>query len=697
MKTLRRTLALLLTVCMCFCGVSACALADETYTATANGMGEVTVTLTVADGKITAADVDTSNETAGFGLDIADELAAQLVAAGSADIDGVSGCTVTSTAVKVAAASALEQAGVNSGDNKLVPGIYEGRATALRGELVVHVTVSEDAILAVDVISHVEHPDQLNEAPLKEIPAAIVEQQSANVDVVTGATLTSLGIMNAVRDALKQAGNTTGFETKTETTITHGEDVTTDILVVGGGGAGASAALNAKYAGFIGEDNGLKVILIEKQGFLGGNTLLSGGWVAAAVPLNSQEYIDEHLEDQVFAGLDENANKALIEKMYRISGETLLNMQQTGYSIITDYAMGDADDYGYIAEWLVGAVDTTDTDDFRWSQGWRLGQYFTERLTDSDIDVRLNTAADELLLDETGAVIGVHVTAKDSEYNIYAKKVILATGGFANNEELIEKYCPQFSGIAAYVNAGSTGDAFTMAEAVDAVVVVNRAMKNLGTDSRTGIWSDLNEFHCLDGYSTPTGTVYPSTQGLILVNTDGERFCFDGTGYGTGSTFNAIIEQPGKTSFAIIDSNHPFYDVAEASTEYNYKFKADTIAELAEMIGVPADTLEATVAAYNASIESGETDEFGVAADQKNAVLEAPFYAVVVNPILPAIYAGMQVDENCQLLNSKGEVVENLYAVGDTCNYSGELGALGAVIYTGRIAAEDAAARILGE
>ncbi len=704
----RRLTALLLAACMCL-SISASALTTGTYTGEAMGVGgPVKVEVTFDGNTITAVKVVEHKETEGIGTIAIAEIPQAIVEKQSIAIDTVSSATITSNAILEAVADCIVQAGgdvkdfqtaaESTADNTMVPGIYAGTAMGMREEITVHVTVSEDAILAVDVVKCNEQPALLNEAPLAEIPAAIVANQSTNVDAVTGATFTSLGIMNATRDALAKAGNVDGFKTKVTHEVTKGEDVTTDILVVGGGGAGSIAAISAKYPALVGADNGLNVMLIEKQGFLGGNTMLSGGWYGIASPLtDSSANLDAYLPG-VLEGLAPDVSKALTEQIYRISSETILNMQLTGLSVIDAFAMHDASEYaGYPLSWAVGQVDTTSDHDMRWAQGWRLGQYFKERLTNSDVDVRLNTAADKLLLDDNGAVIGVHATTKDAEYNIYAKKVILATGGFANNPEMIEEYCPQFSNIIAYVNASSTGDAFAMCKDVDAVVYVDRAMKNLGTDVRYGIWSDLNEFHCLDGYVNSLGSVNESTQGLILINTDGDRFCFDGTGYATGGTFDAIIQQPGKTSFAIIDANHPYAYVAEASKQEAYRFKAETIDQLAEAIGVPAEKLNATVAAYNASIESGEVDEFGVAANQKHAVLEAPYYAVVVNPILPAIYAGMQVDDNCQIMNSKGETVENLFGAGDTCNATGSIGAVGAAIYTGRIAGENAAAQILGK
>ena len=253
----------------------------ESVTGTATGTGEVQVTLTMENGKITDAQVDVSNETPGFGLDHAEDFAQQLLAAQGAEIDGVSGVTITTNAVKAAAAQALSEAGLAKEAVAMTPGVYLGSAMGAKSTIRMAVEVSEDAILNVWPVSSNDTAVFSRDA-VAAVAEEIVAAQSLAVDAYSGATLSSNGAINAVADALSQAGadvNALRIAAKKEKT--QGEDVEVDVLVLGAGTSGLTAAISAKTDSSLGlTDSGLSVLVVERNSFGGGDMGYSGGYIA---------------------------------------------------------------------------------------------------------------------------------------------------------------------------------------------------------------------------------------------------------------------------------------------------------------------------------------------------------------------------------------------------------------------------------
>ena len=252
-----------------------------TYTGEAMGYGgTVAVSVTVDASAITGVTVTGDQETPTVGGAHLEELAEQIKTAQSAEIDGVAGATVTSTAAKEAAAKAIAAAkGEEPQTAALTPGTYTATKEGFQHcHVTVSVTVDENSIQDVQIVECTDHPITITDTPCREIPQAILDHQSFNVDGVTGATFTSNAIKQAVKDCLDQAGGSGGFSAAPEKApLTKGEDVHTDILVVGGGGAGMTAAIEAYSGESANDPNGLRVTLIEKAGFLGGTTSVSGG------------------------------------------------------------------------------------------------------------------------------------------------------------------------------------------------------------------------------------------------------------------------------------------------------------------------------------------------------------------------------------------------------------------------------------
>lgn len=569
----------------------------------------------------------------------------------------------------------------------LTPGTYQAAATGYMGAVTVAVTVDESSIKNIEIVECTEEPKMIADAALPQLIADVMEYQTVNVDAVSGATFTSMAFKNAVTDALKQAGNNGGFQDKAAYPAVTVADAETDVLVIGGGGAGAMAAVAVKDPDFTGKDSGLNVILVEKLGFMGGSSMLAGGSIGAAMPLNStvnaenEAMLDAYMtETEWFAGSSDSsvpgkADRTVISAMLKMSGSLLLSMKEAGFPLITDGAMEAPESYSSVMSWV--SASNEGMNDPGWPRsGNVITDFLNKQLAKTDVDVRLNTAATRLLTDENNNVIGAVVKTQGQEYNIYAKKVILATGGFAQDRALLEKYLPDEVDVIKFCTAGAHGDGLTMAEALGAQIVPSGILGYLGAEWRFANFSDLR---------TP---FHNGRASQVIVNKEGKRFTSDAAGF-NWTAYADLLHQTDKTAYAIIDANHPGFSAAENTRLKDVVFKADTLEELAGKINVDPAALTETIATYNA-IADGAEDAYGVTAQTMAPVLQAPFYAVTIRPAMLGTYTGIQVDSNCRVLTADGTAIGNLYAAGETALHGAQF-MLGAALYMGHIAGVDAA------
>ena len=590
---------------------------------------------------------------------------------------------VTLAAVLLLAATAAP--GLAAGT--LTPGTYQAAATGYMGAVTVAVTVDESSIKNIEIVECTEEPKMIADAALPKLIADVMAYQAVNVDAVSGATFTSMAFKNAVTDALKQAGNNGGFQDKAAYPAVTVADAETDVLVIGGGGAGAMAAVAVKDPDFAGKDSGLSVILVEKLGFMGGSTMLAGGSIGAAVPLNStvnaenEAMLDAYMtEAEWFAGSSDSsvpgkADRTVISAMLKTSGSLLLSMKEAGFPLITDGAMEAPESYSSVMSWV--SASNEGMNDPGWPRsGNVITDFLNKQLAKTDVDVRLNTAATRLLTDENNNVIGAVVKTQGQEYNIYAKKVILATGGFAQDRALLEKYLPDEVDVIKFCTAGAHGDGLTMAEALGAQIVPSGILGYLGAEWRFANFSDLR---------TP---FHNGRASQVIINKEGKRFTSDAAGF-NWTAYADLLHQTDKTAYAIIDANHPGFSAAENTRLKDVVFKADTLEELVGKIKVDPAALTETIAAYNA-IADGAEDAYGVTAQTMAPVLQAPFYAITIRPAMLGTYTGIQVDGNCRVLTADGTAIGNLYAAGETALHGAQF-MLGAALYMGHIAGVDAA------
>ena len=707
----------------------------QSYSATATGYGEITVTLTVEDGVLTGVAVDGAQETAGIGsAAIADELEPALSAKIGTninslsfdDIDAVSGATLTSGGVIAAAQGALAQA-LGSEESAMTPGVYTAKAVGYQdnpgqishGVLSVSVEVSEDAIVNIDVDFDRDEDGNIlegNGASLTEdkhyadvfqedenyaylqttnyggfalniLVDRVMEGQTVAVDSVSNATFTSAGFLSAVRDCLEQAGAPARFFLSGERTQTTGEDLSYDVVVVGAGGAGLTAAVSAQKAG-------ANVLLLEKQDFTGGTTASSN---AATRVTNSQLFLaatsglgedlagstDQTELDAYTAARQEDPN-AYTSLTWFWYNETLKNNYKGWFDIeLINYV---AENGGQVVDWLMDEVGVpysldgiSDLATARSHRPYEVGDDpfgnkkrpltgvmraygLTSALENSFVEsggtLMLKTRATELLTDENGDVVGVVATqttydggtVTETTYNIDAGAVVLATGGLENNSELAAEFTPQIQ----YTNslgarAGDTGDGILMAYYDEDVGAAVQFQGYAPTAGQAG----LRNTDALKAAGLPTSV---SCNTSLKVSLQGNLL--DQTGYDQDAgivslwddaLYNARFELPTGVWFSLVpagalsDSARANADaIAEANLQSVYR--ADTVEELValleEDVQMDGEALLATIEAWNASDADAGLKMEG----------EGPFYAVSIVPSTNGSYGGLKTNNSFQVL-----------------------------------------------
>lgn len=562
-------------------------------------------------------------------------------------------------------------------------GTYTAEAQGNNGPVKVSVTFSDTRIEKVEVIEHAE-TESISAAPIADIPEAITTYQSLGVDTVSGATNTSNAILNAVADCVNQAG---GDVEALKNVPVDAEEIpvlqstTVDVLVVGGGGAGLSAALSAAQ-------NGANVILVEKTGALGGNTFICGGAFNTYDPEGQSDIpMTEALGttvEKVLAHEDVSeahaALKAEVQKQwdeYKASGRTNLFDSPEWHALQTL----DAGDYeGNVELVLALTSNTLDTlhwlseNGVEWSDEvstvvgalWNRSHQ-TPNVSGADIvaaleknargngvEIFLNSKAEQLIT-EDGKVTGAVVTnANGEQVSVMANKgVILATGGFARNVEMREKYNTQWDYIGENLpsnNAmGATGDGIIMGEAVGANLV------GMG-------WIQLMPLNTISG-----GGISGYVNSSMFFNQEGERFVAeDGR---RDVLADAALKQTNQMFYVLCDAKEAeLRGVSKQALDYMVAnkmiYSGDTIAELAENINVPAETLEKSVAEFNELVKAGKPDEYGRTL-WENTIEVGPFYAPAFSPAVHHTMGGLEINVDAEVLNADGQIIEGLYAAGE--------------------------------
>lgn len=552
---------------------------------------------------------------------------------------------------------------------QMLPGTYEVTVASIMGPMDLAVTVTEDKIEKIEILQTLDNVQMITAVKEDMIPV-IIENQSVNVDGITGATLSSGAVVRGVKQALEQAqAPKDAFNNKVETVAVQ-DDRTVDVVVVGSGASGLSTAVQ------LANRSNLNVLLLEKNGYLGGTSGVSGGGIWTSQTQYNKEFGIDFTPDELVeafykaSGEGFVVNEGLARNIAEISSEIFLEYLDAGMSWdVTRYSSSNPT-FAVIwpEERYIQSYETN-------LGGWNLVTFLKEQAESKGVEIAVNAKVTELLT-EDGAVVGVKVGTDNNSYNVYAKKVVLATGGLTRNLELMAKYYPDFIGIVPHSGAGSTGDGIILTESLDAAIAGD------------GLGISIGEGPAL-GYSGPYGSIARSMQ--LIVNKDGERF-FDETDRTQG--WQKKLLDNGNKNIGITDSTNANVDRLENAVKDGFAKKADSFEELAKQLGVPETAFAEAMNQYNEAYKNG-TDDIFTPHGKMKPLLEAPFYAMNYAILTNASLTGLKVNENCMVLTNSGAEIENLYAVGELVignlfnNYPSSGSAIGSGIYEGAIVAID--------
>ncbi|MEW9094244.1 MAG: flavocytochrome c [Clostridiaceae bacterium] len=565
----------------------------------------------------------------------------------------------------------------NKSQTAIANGTYKGEGNGKGGKISVEVTIKDDTITDVKVLEQKETPGY--ETAMDTLKENILSKNSLDVDIVAGCTLTSKGYLEAITAALKVAGATPDMlkknqgkdkdVTKKEVSKTH------DIVIIGAGGAGLSAAIEAKQAG-------ADVIVLEKMPMAGGNTLISGAEYAAPNNwIQKKEGIkdspDQFAKDMIKGGDNENDPELV--------------------KVVAENALAGA-------EWLRDEVGVVWQDDLMFfgghsvkrslipagANGKEIIRKQVAKAESLNIPILYNTTAMSLITDSNGKVIGVEAEGEDTKYTFNTKKaVIIASGGFGSNIEMRVKYNPAMDKKVLSTNTvGSTGDGIVMGEKIGAELV---GMEHIQTypvcDPLTGTLLYFGD-----------ARMYGHT---IMVNKEGKRFVEELERRDVISM--AIKEQTDSVCYQLLDQKGLEASKLEeqhgAEMEYLYKnkllVKANTIEEAAAFFGIDAKEFKATLDRYNGYVKDGKDKEFNKRS-MPSTIDTAPFYILKAAPAVHHTMGGLKINTKAEVINKDGKVIEGLYATGEVTggvHGTNRLGsnALADITVFGRIAGQNAA------
>ena len=583
---------------------------------------------------------------------------------------------------------------------RFTPGTYRGTALGYGAGITVEVSVDRGRILDVRVVEHTETTDlPLVALAFERIPQAIVNGQTLAVDMVAGATFTSFAITQAASEALRQSGvNMTALQQRRAAAVARtSATVTTDVLVIGAGGAGLSAAMSARQ-------NGARVIVLEKMPLAGGNTILVGESfnsvnpeLQSQLPMNPahhaaiqalintppQSAFETELQQTVRRQLDEH----VAQNRPGLFDSVEWHMLQT---YVGGYRLGKPEFIRIMAEEVVGTRHWMTEHGMRWSASpnihariftvsgglWQranrpemplgtgfidMGVRYIQRHSDQ-ITLKLETRATELIV-EGGRVTGVRATSPTTDYTITATGgVILATGGFGANREMREQHnihWPSLLNAHTTNHPGATGDGIIMAERVGANLIDMEWIQLLsGGDPRTG---------------TLTGVLTVDPVNHLRININGDRFVDENAP--RDDMARAVLEQPNSMMWMVVDSRvfpdrqntrTHFGDTIEELIASGRAYEAATIEELAAIMNVPAENLRRAVDEFNAGVEAG-VDRFGRRA-WRDRVDQAPFFASPRVPTVHHTMGGVQIDTETRVINTQGQIIPGLFAAGEVAS-----------------------------
>ena len=560
------------------------------YTGTAKGMGDVTVTLTLTDGKITGCTAEGADETPGIGTMALEQLPTAIAESGSIAVDGVSTATITSNAIKEAAAAALTAAGLDPENFKT--------------EVKADDTKAEDAVVDADIV--------IVGAGGAGMTAAITAaNEGKNVVVlesqpmVGGNSVRATGGMNA-GDTVYQDENEFGESAGVEKTLKTAAD---------------------KYA-----DNETITALAKT---------VSEQW--AAYQANPVGYFDsvELMELDTMIGGKGINDPALVQTLCANSADAIDWLDEHGITLHSVSSFGGAS--------VKRIHRPVDAEGKTVSVGSYMIPLLQENCEKAGVQIMLNTTANEILTDANGAAVGVKATGASGEtVTVNAKAVVITSGGFGANLDMVVKYKPELKGFMTTNASGIQGQGIEMATAIGADTV------------------DMDQIQIHPTVEANTAALI--TEGLrgdgaILVNAEGKRFIDE---VGTRDVVSAAeIAQTGSYSWLVVDqAMADASSVIQGYIKKGYTVEGATYEELAKAMGVDEAAFAQTMADWNSCVEAKSDAEFG-RTSFANKLDTAPYYAIKVTAGVHHTMGGLKINTNTEVLKADGSVIPGLFAAGE--------------------------------
>ena len=564
-----------------------------------------------------------------------------------------------------------------------VSGDFTGTAKGFGGDVSVTLTLTDGAITGCTAEGKDETQGVGSEA-IAKMPGEIAESGSIAVDGVSGATVTSTAIKEAAAAALTAAGlNPDDYKTAVEKdTVAEDSTVDADVVVVGAGGAGMTAAITAAA-------EGKNVVILESQSMVGGNSVrATGGMNAGKTVYQDENEFGESagVEKTLKTAAEKYADNETITALAKTVSEQWAAYQAnpTGYfdsvelmeldTMIGGKGINDPELVETLCANSADAIDWLDehgitlhnVSSFGGASVKRIhrpvnaegktvsvGSYMIPLLQENcekaGVKMMLDTTATEILTDANGAAVGVKATGASGEtVTVNAKAVVLTTGGFGANLDMVVKYKPELKGFMTTNAAGIQGQGIEMAEAIGAATV------------------DMDQIQIHPTVEANTAALI--TEGLrgdgaVLINAEGKRFIDE---VGTRDVVSAAeIAQTGSYSWLVVDQ--AMVDASSVIQGYikkGYTVTGATYEELGKAMGVDAAAFAETMDKWNGYVEAKNDPDFG-RTSFANPLNTAPYYAVKVTAGVHHTMGGLKINANTEVLNEKGEVIPGLFAAGE--------------------------------
>ncbi len=526
-------------------------------------------------------------------------------------------------------------------------GTFTGTGNGLMGEIEVSVTVVEGKITDIQVVNSSETQD-ISDPAYEEISKAIIDNQSTQVDMVSGATFTSEGFIAAIENAL-------GLREEKEDAGIPFEKI--DVIVIGAGMAGLTTATRAA-------ELGMNVLVLEQTGSVGGTAMVAGGTLlGAGTKMQKDANIEDDPElcyaDFVRLGGAGNFNEEIARTFSEISGEAVDWLDEMG----TDF--GDREPYFGVYQPLNVARNYSGkggASAFTTTLNSELEKYIDQK----NAYISFNTTVTNLLTDETTqAIVGCEALLQDgSKVEYFAPATVICTGGYAGSEELLLKY--NFDNVLTTAPAFVSGDGYKWLEELDA------AFTNMDfcTAYAGGIPTGEN-FRDFSYFAVQNGSLWIDVNGNRMADEVGgdSKVKSDAWSYSEENIVYTVFSQEMILEDAKIFSSGPWGSVKEefepfmaSLIENGLGWQADTVEELAEKVGLPVEAFVQTINNYNDGCKAGE-DAFGrtVLTPMENG----PFYGVKTVPYVMITSGGPMMNEKCEVYNSQGLIIEGVYIAGE--------------------------------